>query len=134
LQLVDWENKTFGEYKDNNSQQIIQILQDRYNLKSIVHTNPTFEDIQTILAQEHLIIIPLAGKEIGNPFFKNGGPIYHVIVIKGYNSTNQTVITEDVGTSHGENYIYSWETLQKANHDYSTPIENGKKIIIEVLP
>jgi hypothetical protein len=133
LKLVDWEVKTYGSYKENPADQIIQTLKDQFNLSSVVHTDPTLEDVQKILAQGHLIIIPLAGKEIGNPNFQNGGPTYHAIVIKGY-TKDQKIITEDVGTSHGENYIYSWDTLQKANHDYIIPIDDGAKVIIEVVP
>jgi len=132
LELVKWENETFGDYKDNNTQQITQALKDLFGLSSVIHENPTFEDIQKILVQNHPIIIPLAGKKIGNPFYKNGGPNYHVIVIKGYKA-NQKVITEDVGTSFGKDYVYSWKTLENANHDYAIPITKGKKVIIEVL-
>ena len=133
LALVDWENKTFGDYKSTDTKQIVQMLQDVLKLKSTIHYNPSFADVQDILAQGHLIVIPLAGKELGNPFFTNGGPDYHVLVIKGYKA-GEKVITEDVGTQHGENYVYSWKTIMDANHDYTTPIDNGAKMMIEVLP
>ncbi len=133
LALVDWENKIFGDYKNTNAKQIAQMLHDDLGLKSVIHSNPTFEDVQKILAQGHLIVMPFAGRLIGNPFYTNGGPDYHVMVIKGY-KTGQKVITEDVGTSHGEDYVYPWATLQNANHDYMVPIQNGAKVMIEVLP
>lgn len=133
LKLVKWEVETYGYYKENEVQQIVKTLKDQFSLSTVIHTDPTFEDVQTILAQGHLIILPLAGKEIGNPNFQNGGPTYHVIVAKGYKE-DQKIITEDVGTSHGENYIYSWDTLKSANHDYIIPIDDGAKVIIEVLP
>lgn len=133
LKLVKWEVDTYGSYKENPVQQMVQTLKDQFNLSTVIHTDPTLEDVQKILTQGHFIIIPLAGKEIGNPNFQNGGPPYHVIVIKGYKA-DQEIITEDVGTSHGEDYIYSWDTLKSANHDYATPIDDGAKVIIEVLP
>lgn len=131
--LVDWQKEVFGYYKDTNTEQMVQILKEFLNLKSVVHTNPTFEDIQKILSQGHLIVAPLAGKKLRNPFYTNGGPEYHVMVIKGYKE-GRKVITQDVGTSRGEDYVYSWEILNEAIHDFSEPIENGDKLIIEVLP
>ncbi len=133
LAIVDWQNKTFGYYKSTTTKQMAQILEDSLKLKNVIHTNPTFKDVQEILARGHLIVIPLAGKKLGNPFFKNGGPEYHALVIKGYKE-GEKVITSDVGTKHGEDYVYSWKTLSDANHDYAKPIDSGAKMLIEVLP
>jgi len=133
LNLVDWENENFGDYKNTNAQQIAQMLQNYLNLHSVIHRNPTFEDVQQVLARGHLIIMTFAGKEIGNPFYKNGGPDYHAMVIKGYKE-GRKIITEDVGTQHGEDYVYPWQTLQNALHEYAQPIDNGAKVMIEVLP
>lgn len=133
LALVGWENKNFGDYKSTNAQQISKMLEDFLKLKSIIHINPTFEDVQKILSHGHLIVMTFDGRELGNPFFTNGGPDYHALVIKGYKE-GEKVITEDVGTQHGENYVYTWKTLINANHDYTTPIANGAKVMIEVLP
>ncbi|MCX6734867.1 MAG: C39 family peptidase [Candidatus Peregrinibacteria bacterium] len=133
LALVKWENKTFGDYKSTNAQQITKMLDEVYNLKSIIHTSPTFADVQKIIDNGHLIIMTFDGRKLGNPFFTNGGPDYHSLVIKGYKE-GEKVITEDVGTQHGENYVYAWKTIENANHDYATPISNGAKMMIEVLP
>ncbi len=74
-----------------------------------------------------------AGKEIGNPFYSNGGPTYHAMVIKGYKA-GQKIITEDVGTKRGEDYVYPWKVLDGALHDYTVPIDSGAKEMIEVIP
>ena len=133
LKIVAWETKMFGDYKENDANQMMKILEEYLGLKGVIHKNPTFADVQNILAKGHLIVFPLAGREIGNPYYTNGGPDYHVMVVKGYKE-GEKIITEDVGTSHGENYVYSWETFMKANHDYAIPIDNGAKVMIEVLP
>lgn len=133
LEMVEWENEIFGFYKSTNTQQMTKILEDFLQLKTVIHQNPTFDDVKNILNKGHFIIIPLAGRELKNPFFTNGGPDYHVLVIKGYKE-GEKVITSDVGTQHGENYVYTWKTISNANHDYTTPINNGDKIMIEVLP
>ncbi len=134
LTLVDWENKTFGDYKSTNAKEIVQMLHDELGLNAVIHSNPSFEDVQQVLAEGHLIIMTFDGRELNNPFYTNGGPDYHAMVIKGYKE-GQKVITEDVGTKHGENYVYDWSTLENASHDYTTPnIDDGAKLMIEVLP
>lgn len=133
IKLVDWENQKFGDYKHTSMDQTAQILNEYLGLKTKIHTNPTYADIQKILNQGHLIIMPFAGRRLGNPFYTNGGPIYHVFVIKGYKE-DQKIISEDVGTRRGEDYVYSWGVMYNALHDYAVPIESGAKRIIEVIP
>lgn len=133
LKLVEWEKQYFGDYKHTTVAQTVEFLDKYFGLKTVVHQNPTFEDVQKILAKGHLIAMPFAGKMLGNPNYKNGGPIYHMMVIKGYKS-GQKIITNDVGTRNGENYVYTWDTIKNALHDYAEPIQNGAKSLIEVLP
>lgn len=139
LKLVTWEDQNFGDYRNTSAAQISRMLKEYLGLKSVIHADPTFEDVRQVLARGHLIVMTFAGKMIGNPNYKNGGPVYHAMVIKGYKTGAATgatdkVITEDVGTKNGEDYVYSWSTLRRALHDFSDPIESGKKFMIEVLP
>jgi hypothetical protein len=133
LMLVAWENKVFGYYTDTTVREIAQMLKDNFNLDSVIHENPSYEEIQEILANGHLIIMTFAGKEIGNPNYKNGGPPYHAMVIKGYKE-GEKLITNDVGTKRGADYVYDWKALQNALHDWTIPIDNGPKRMLEVLP
>ena len=133
LALVEWENQTFGDYKHTDAAQTIKILNDYLNLETHLIEQPTFEDIKNSITKGHLLVGLFAGKKIGNPNYKNGGPNYHAMVIKGYKDGFK-VITEDVGTRKGEDYVYSWPTLNAALHDYAEPIEKGKPVLIEVIP
>ncbi|MFA6436560.1 MAG: hypothetical protein WCW30_05520, partial [Candidatus Gracilibacteria bacterium] len=62
------------------------------------------------------IVAPFAGRYLGNPYFTGKGPIYHSLVIRGYDETH--FITNDVGTRHGENFIYEYDVLLNALHDW----------------
>lgn len=135
LRLVDWEIETFGAYEHTTVAQTAEMLKSQYGLESIIHENPSFEDIQQILADGHLIIAPFAGKLLNNPNFLNGGPMYHMLVIKGYNSTKMQIVTHDVGTRNGADYVYGWETIETALHDWhDAEITLGTPRIIEVIP
>lgn len=133
LKLVDWQKENFGTYLDTTVAQTAEILQKYLRLETITHEDPTYEDVQKILNKGHFIIMFFAGKELGNPYFTNGGPNYHVLVVKGY-KPGKKIITHDVGTKNGANYVYSWDVLQSAMHDFAIPIQSGEKRILEVLP
>lgn len=133
LKLVAWEREVFGKDEDTNIQETALMMKANFGLESIIHEDPTLLDIQRILSSGHLIIMPLAGKSLRNPYYSNGGPVYHMLVVKGYKE-GEKLITHDVGTRQGENYVYTWDTINYALHDYARPIETGARKFIEVLP
>jgi len=114
--ITEWEKNHFGYYLDINSEEIVQIMQEHYGFKAKLITDFTEDHIKHELTQNHLIIWPANGKKLGNPNFRNSGPPYHVIVLKGYDS--QGFITNDPGTRKGLNYVYTYETLYKANGNF----------------
>jgi hypothetical protein len=141
LKLVEWEKTRFGDYKHTSAAQTGEILKEYLGLDYVIRENPTFDDVKSAIGQGHLIVMTFDGKVIGNPNYKNGGPVYHAMVIKGYKDivpgaagSAQKIITHDVGTRKGEDYVYKWSTLQNALHDWDEPVKNGAKRMIEVLP
>lgn len=133
LKLVEWEKKMFGDYLHTTVDETAQILTDYFDLEVKIHEDPSFDDFRRILAGGHLIVAPFAGKHLYNPFYKNGGPNYHMMVVKGYKNGNK-IITHDVGTRRGADYVYTWDVIDSALHDYADPIESGARKIIEILP
>ncbi|MBP6085595.1 C39 family peptidase [Candidatus Gracilibacteria bacterium] len=133
LDLVEWQKATFGGYEHTDMEQTSKILNDYLGLDSKIIDNPTFDQVKATLARGHLVVMPFAGKQLGNPYYSNGGPVYHVILIKGYTKDNQ-LITHDVGTRRGENYLFPWSVIEAANHDYAQPIESGVPRMIEIIP
>lgn len=133
LKIVDWEKSYFGAYEHTDVAQTREMLSKYLGLQSVVHENPTYEDVQKVLSKGHLIVMMFAGKELENPYYTNGGPNYHVMVIKGYKSPEK-IITADVGTRRGEDFVFTWENINGAMHDYAEPIQQGAKRMIEVLP
>jgi len=130
LKLVEWENKMFGDYKHTDLEQNERIISEYLGLKYSVVKNPSFEDVKKALNKGHLVLMTFAGKALHNPNYKNGGPNYHAMVIKGYEDNK--IVTNDVGTRKGEDYVYSWDTINSALHDWAEPIENGNKVMLEI--
>jgi hypothetical protein len=112
---------------------MVRILREVYDLRAVIHDDPSLADVKGLLAKGHLLIGTFSGKELGNPYYSNGGPVYHALVVKGYTASDR-IITNDVGTKRGADYVFRWTTLKQALRDYADPITNGAQQIIEVLP
>ena len=72
----------------------------------------TEKTIKQALADGKLVILPASGKLLENPNFRQPGPIYHMLVITGYNGSE--FVTNDPGTRKGLNYKYNYSTLEDA--------------------
>jgi hypothetical protein len=133
LDLVEWQKANLGGYEDTTMEQTSQIVKSYLHMESKVIDNPSLDQVKTILAQGHLIVMPFAGKMLHNPNYSNGGPVYHVMLIKGYTKDDQ-LITNDVGTRKGDSYLYPWSVIKAANHDFAKPIETGAPRMLEIIP
>ncbi len=131
--LTDWELKTFGYNLDVTSEETVKTIEANYNLQTKILYSYTEETIKKELAQNHLVLIPENGQLIGNPNYRQPGPKYHMLVIRGYTSTS--IVTNDPGTRNGLNYSYSFNTLYNANGnwDHATQkVDLSKKNVIVV--
>jgi len=113
-------------------EQLKQIAKDYYRMgNSRVLENPTINDLKNEVNLGNPVIVPAAGRELKNPNFKSPGPVYHNLVIKGYDSEAGVFITNDPGTRNGENYKYVYSVLMNAMHNWdATNIDNGAKEVL----
>jgi hypothetical protein len=71
------------------------------------------------------------GKVLPNPHFRNGGPVYHALIIRGY--TEDSFITNDPGTQFGKNFVYKYHELMNAIHDWNDgDVPNGRSAVLVV--
>ena len=141
LDLASWEEGN-GYKIDVTANETVEILEKYFSTKAELVTEVNVERMKQELAAGNLIIIPAAGRELGNPYFQNPGPIYHMLVIRGYDSAAGVFITNDPGTKRGEGYRYKYQTLISAIHDWShsraeggmtdDEMAQGRKIMIVV--
>ncbi len=132
LAVKDFEEKKFGYYKDTTAEETATVIREHFGYKNIeVKQNPTITDIKQAIAGGRVVIVPVAGREIGNPFFHAPGPLYHMLVIKGYTSAGK-FISNDPGTRRGADFLYDQDRIMKAIHDWRTDqnIDLGKKVAL----
>jgi hypothetical protein len=131
--LNSWEDSHFGYHLDTTAEETAQMIQGVYGLNSKVQQNYTLQDIKDQINLHHVIILPEDGQLLGNPNYKQPGPIYHMLVIRGYTPDN--LITNDSGTRNGLNYAYTFDTLYNAGADWdhsTNTIDQTKKPMIIV--
>ncbi|MFA5135168.1 MAG: C39 family peptidase [Patescibacteria group bacterium] len=132
--IVDFENGYFGFYKDTTAAQTAEFIKELWGYERVdVEYGITVEDIKREVAQGRPVILPTAGRLLGNPNFREPGPLYHMVVVRGW--TENMILTNDPGTRKGENYQYGPDVLYGAIHDWNGgDVDAGQKAMIVVWP
>ncbi len=124
---VAWQQKHFGGHEDLPIAKVKELAASQYSYKIEIISPLTVDAIRIELQKGLPVIVPTAGRELGNPYFTAPGPIYHMLVIKGYTADGR-FITNDPGTKRGADYIYSSATLMNAIHDWTGEAADGSAI------
>ncbi|MSR84873.1 hypothetical protein EXS71_00285 [Candidatus Uhrbacteria bacterium] len=135
LDLIAYENGLFGKYESTSATETARLIENYFpNRRVTVHAPTSTQEIKQLVAQNIPVIVPLYGKALNNPYFRNGGPIYHMLVVKGYLPDGR-FITNDPGIGRGADYIYAADVLWEAMHDWNEgDVLNGKPMILIVRP
>ncbi|MFA6522726.1 MAG: C39 family peptidase, partial [Patescibacteria group bacterium] len=130
LAMVADETAYLGFYLDTTAQETARWIEHYFDLKTTIIENPTVDQLKAEIAAGHPVLVPTAGRELGNPFYSGDGPVYHFLVLKGY--MDGSFITNDSGTRHGESYVYSEQTIMDAMGDWNDgdPANGAKRVII----
>lgn len=117
LAMVKWEVAYFGTYEHTTLEQTAEMARVYLEYDAVeVILNPTASELRDVLNEGAVMVAPFAGRTLGNPYFTGAGPVYHNLVIRGYDGDR--FITNDVGTRHGKNFTYDETVLMNALHDW----------------
>lgn len=132
LQLVGY-GTSLGYPIDTTAEETAATLTSFYGFQTEVIYDFTWNDVKQHVSDGHPVILPAAGRQLENPNFTQPGPLYHMLVVKGY--TPDHIITNDPGTKNGLDYTYEYDRLYSAVHDWNGGnVEAGAKVMIAVLP
>jgi hypothetical protein len=134
LKIKEFEDKVFGHYQDTNVVQTAAIITDYFKYPKVsIIANPTAGQIREAVAGGKPVIVPAAGRLLDNPYFQQPGPLYHMLVVKGY-TTDGKFIVNDPGTRRGADFVYNETVLMNAMHDWhgDENIAAGRKVIIVI--
>ncbi len=136
LGLVKYEEKRWGGHHDLDARKTAKLMAEYYNYKKFrVSYAFGIEDIKKELAQGDLVLAPMAGRLLGNRYYRRPGPAYHYMVFRGYDDRAGEFITNDPGTKRGEGFRYKYAVAFNAIHDWNgskETITSGRKAMIVV--
>lgn len=115
-ELTKWQTDNYGYYLSISNNETVKMLTEVFDLKAEL-ADISEDSIKRALTDGKLVILPANGQMLGNPNFKSPGPIYHMLVITGYNEKG--FITNDPGTRRGKDYFYTYKTLYESNGNWS---------------
>lgn len=136
MKAVNLENKFFGFNKDTNASQMIDLINNFYPWEAFIVNDPTLDQIRAEIDNLRPVILPVYGKALKNPYFKNGSPVYHTVLVKGYDDERNEFITNEPGVGRGLDYRYKYATLMVAIHDFlpKNRTSQGAKVAIFTSP
>jgi len=135
--ITAFEASHYHGEPDRSAADTVQLMKDYYHYPHVVVQNDVgVNDIKQALQHGKLVIAPMDGQKLHNPFYTPPGPLTHMLVITGYDSRTDEFITNDSGTRRGSGYRYGASVLFAAIRDYPTgshvPTTRVRKNIIIV--
>jgi len=116
LVMVELEMQLLGYFKSTTIMETKQVINKRDpTINARIIENPSINDLEKEISQNHIIIAPLYGKWLWNPHYALWWPDYHFLVIKWY--TRDQFITHDVWTLKWENRYYDKSLIMNNIHD-----------------
>lgn len=140
LAISDFEKKEYGEYRDISLKDIkAWIFTAYYDYDGVsLKTIGSADEIREELEKGKLVLAPMNGRQLKNPYFTAPGPERHMVLIKGYDYATKQFISNDPGTRRGEDYRYPAKVIFKAIRAYTTgyhgPFAKIPKQVLVVSP
>jgi hypothetical protein len=132
IQKISNFSKThYGFYLDQSAKDLTLLMQDYFKYPNVSYREDVqTSDIKTELEMGNLVLVPVNGQKLGNPYFTQPGPTKHMLLVKGYDAKTNEFITNDPGIGKGNSYRYKEQVLDKALQNYPSGY-HGKITIIE---
>ena len=113
--------KKFGTFHDTSIADTFAYAKTQLETGSVtLEKNATTKTIRDAVLRGSIVAVTADGRKLGNPNFTPPGPAYHMLLVRGYDPSTDTFITNDPGTRRGEGYRYKAETLFSAMQTYDT--------------
>lgn len=131
-EILKVKNEEIRVSKDESLETISQLIVDLdLPWTTQLVSDPTQEDLKNELSAGHPIIVPVYAPNLKNPYYTNGGPDYHVLVLTGFDDAEGVFIVNDPGTKDGEGLRFGYAVFMSAIHDLNSKNSaTGKKAVL----
>lgn len=120
LDMVDFQHKNYGAEYDIFADEMGELARDYYGYDKYRVINGTIENIKNEILNDNPVIVPTTASYLKSEKSDYPELGYHVVVIVGYNQYG--FVTHDVGTVTGEDFTYTYTTLQNSIKDYNSEV------------
>jgi len=133
LGASDYILDKYQEFRDVSATDTLNwIIKDYFDYQNaIVKKDISLADMILELNKGNIIIAPLNGQIVHNPYYTQPGPPNHMLVIRGYDPVRDIFITNDPGTRHGEAYEYDTKVLYNAIRAYPTGNHERNDVVLK---
>ena len=133
IKMVEWEEKQ--GWGRSIEMEKVRLTLEHFSTIALEHIriveNPTVDGIKKSVASGNPVLVLADGKALPNPHYRNGGPVYHALIIRGYDEDE--FITNDPGTQFGKGFKFKYDVLMNAIHEWNGgDVKNGRKVILVI--
>lgn len=114
--LKTWEGVNIGYNANTGADATTQMARGAFGLLVNQIKDYSEADLKNELAKNHVILLPINARLLNNPKYLDNGPLYHMIVVRGYRGDD--FIVNDPGTDSGDGNVYNFSTLKNAAADW----------------
>lgn len=114
--LKTWENGHLGYNANTGAEATTKMAEGAFGLKVRQIQNYTAVDLRQALVAGNPVLLPINARKLGNPKYQDTGPLYHMIVVIGYEG--DAFIVNDPGTETGNGNKYTFDVLINAASDW----------------
>lgn len=120
LRMMEFESKNFGDYRDTSAEKTAELFQTFYKSDAArVVPSANLTDVKRELARGNIVLLPLAGRKLAGPFYRLPGPLYHMLLLRGYDEDARQFTVNDDGTNtKGEAFRFSYDAISRAWNDW----------------
>ena len=114
--LKTWEGSNLGYNANTGAEATTEMAEGAFGLKVKQIKDYTEEDLKSALRAHHPVLLPINARLLNNPKYFDNGPLYHMIVVRGYEG--RAFIVNDPGTEGGGRNKYTFDVLKNAAADW----------------
>ncbi len=115
--LKTWEAANLGYNANTGAEATTRMAEGAFGLKIKKITDYTEKDLKNAIDDHHPVLLPINARLLGNPKYQDTGPLYHMVVVRGYDAKGFYV--NDPGTEGGDGNQYTYDILKKAAADWN---------------
>lgn len=120
LELVETGQQEHGHGGSISARKMVELFHDAYGEEGIrLVPSATVEDVKDALAKGQVVLLPMAGRRLQGPFYQPPGPLYHALLVRGYDEEEGVFIVNDPGTNtKGEAFRFSEAAIARSWNDW----------------